>query len=541
MSSKTRTLPLLSPSVHEPDPPKSDAMEASPVTSVSMAPHAQSSPITEQAQANNANGAPKSSGSQGATSNQPTGAAAAAQQPKVVQTAFIHKLYSMLQDPNIQHLISWSSSNESFVMSPSSDFSKVLAQYFKHTNISSFVRQLNMYGFHKVSDVFHTGSPDSPMWEFKHGNGNFRKGDVAGLREIKRRASRHTLINRDSFSGHKPNASQTGPAAEALPDGPDVRIHHLEHSLYDVHARLARMEESHTLLSSKCQALTESLLRCHQWTISMSQFIMSLIPDHNNPIHQDAANIQREVTRQLDTIRAFDRTNDLFRQSNVPVISLDAGPPLSPRQVPLDDNRRSSMARLPAPHISLSPRRYGSVGTTNSSSNYHHKVSVVPQQSSAHTLSSGPSPLGPSLARRHTSADIREHGWPTSGTTQFGSTAPTGPLSFPPQMVHDANSSEQHVREVLAQYEMGRPKRQSDFSNHSTPVSASEPPPFSNHDSVLTPTGPKIARAPEASLPGTRRSSMASNVHSLLNPTDTPGRPDDDGPIGEDRKRKRLQ
>jgi hypothetical protein len=79
----------------------------------------------------------------------PASAAAATQQPKVVQTAFIHKLYNMLEDQSIQHLIAWSPSNESFVMNPSNEFSKVLSQYFKHTNISSFVRQLNMYGFHK--------------------------------------------------------------------------------------------------------------------------------------------------------------------------------------------------------------------------------------------------------------------------------------------------------------------------------------------------------------------------------------------------------
>ena len=76
----------------------------------------------------------------------PVGAAAAAQQPKAISAAFIHKLYryrhasapppserpanrlcSMLEDQSIQHLISWSSSNESFVMSPSTEFSKVLA------------------------------------------------------------------------------------------------------------------------------------------------------------------------------------------------------------------------------------------------------------------------------------------------------------------------------------------------------------------------------------------------------------------------------
>jgi hypothetical protein len=45
----------------------------------------------------------------------------------------------------------------------------------------------------------------------------------------------------------------------------------------------------------------------------------------------------------------------------------------------------------------------------------------------------------------------------------------------------------------------------------------------------------------DSSLPATRRSSMASNVHSLLNPTDTSERPEEDDQILEDRKRKRLQ
>lgn len=36
----------------------------------------------------------------------------------------------MLEDQSIQHLISWSNSAESFVMSPSNDFSKVLSYVY---------------------------------------------------------------------------------------------------------------------------------------------------------------------------------------------------------------------------------------------------------------------------------------------------------------------------------------------------------------------------------------------------------------------------
>lgn len=119
-----------------------------------------------------------------------------------------------------------------------------------------------------MSDVFHTGAPESALWEFKHGNGNFKRGDLAGLREIKRRASRHALIHRDSFSSpHKPSVSQPGTPAEPLPEaasGGDPRMGGIEHGLYDMHARLMRTEESNTALSTKCAALSEGLARCQQ-------------------------------------------------------------------------------------------------------------------------------------------------------------------------------------------------------------------------------------------------------------------------------------
>ena len=45
---------------------------------------------------------------------------------------------SMLEDESIAHLISWSPSEDSFLMSPSSDFSKVLA-YVTPQPLSEYV------------------------------------------------------------------------------------------------------------------------------------------------------------------------------------------------------------------------------------------------------------------------------------------------------------------------------------------------------------------------------------------------------------------
>ena len=516
-------------------------------------------------------------------SNQSVGAVAAAQGPKVVQTAFIHKLYNMLEDQSIQHLISWSNTNESFVMSPSNEFSKVLAQYFKHTNISSFVRQLNMYGFHKVSDVFHTGSPDSALWEFKHGNGSFKKGDLMGLREIKRRASRHTLIHRESFSG-KAGTSQPGTPSE-IPLDNDTRLANLEFALQDVHNRLLRTEESYALMSSRCQALTEGLVKCHEWSRDLSQSLRSFIPNQS-PLYIDIVNMQKEISRQLEHVRSLEYPHESLLSGRQPFfsnMSLDA--PTSPRGFSFEDSRRSSIqfsepsrfnsGRPPVPPIppqyATSPRRFGSIsGAAQSSPGFSRPPLPTHQPSHIHPLSSvvppaadgGPNPL----ARRHTSADIREHGWPPNhpgAAEPYPSSVQGGHVGMQLSN-HSSGSShaDQDLRDHLASYSLNG-RRQSTTST----LRASPPPP----DSALSSSSATLSAYPHQpsslgvdsstswgagapkyprpsfelhSAPATRRGSVASNVHSLLNPADTverPGEGDEEcGALGDERKRKRF-
>ncbi|KPP79814.1 heat shock factor protein 4-like, partial [Scleropages formosus] len=72
--------------------------------------------------------------------------------------AFLTKLWTLVEDPETSHLICWSASGTSFHVFDQGRFAKeVLPKYFKHNNMASFVRQLNMYGFRKVVNIEQSG------------------------------------------------------------------------------------------------------------------------------------------------------------------------------------------------------------------------------------------------------------------------------------------------------------------------------------------------------------------------------------------------
>ena len=100
---------------------------------------------------------------------------------------FLLKLYDILENDEYKKIISWSEDGNNFVIHDTHAFSQnILPQYFKHNNYSSFIRQLNMYNFHKQKSgqnehIFH--------------NKNFIKNRKDLIKEIKRKNKTEHLLN----------------------------------------------------------------------------------------------------------------------------------------------------------------------------------------------------------------------------------------------------------------------------------------------------------------------------------------------------------
>uniref|UniRef100_A0A7S0KMR0 HSF-type DNA-binding domain-containing protein n=1 Tax=Micromonas pusilla TaxID=38833 RepID=A0A7S0KMR0_MICPS len=96
-----------------------------------------------------------------------------------IAAPFLRKVYAIVSNPETDDIVSWTGNGKQFTVHKLNDFStKILPSNFNHPNFSSFVRQLNSYGFRKV---------EHSSWTFA--NYDFFQGGEENLKKISRKTS----------------------------------------------------------------------------------------------------------------------------------------------------------------------------------------------------------------------------------------------------------------------------------------------------------------------------------------------------------------
>ncbi|ESQ41676.1 hypothetical protein EUTSA_v10013428mg [Eutrema salsugineum] len=197
---------------------------------------------------------------------------------------FLSKTYDMVDDPSTNEVVSWSSGNNSFVVWNVPEFSKVLLpKYFKHNNFSSFVRQLNTYGFRKV---------DPDRWEFA--NEGFLRGQKKLLKSISRRKPSHVQQNQQQTQVQN---SSVGACVEVGKFGIEEEVERLKRDKNVLMQELVRLRQQQQATEHQLQNVGQKVQVMEQRQQQMMSFLAKAVqsPGFLNQLVQQNNDGNRQI------------------------------------------------------------------------------------------------------------------------------------------------------------------------------------------------------------------------------------------------------
>ncbi|XP_022118829.1 heat shock factor protein isoform X7 [Pieris rapae] len=191
--------------------------------------------------------------------------------------AFLGKLWKLVNDSETNHLISWSPGGKTFVIKNQADFAReLLPLYYKHNNMASFIRQLNMYGFHKITSVENGGLRyEKDEIEFSHPC--FMRGHAYLLEHIKRKIANPKSIVASSEGGEKiilkPELMN-----KVLAD-----VKQMKGKQESLDAKFSAMKQENEALWREVAILRQKHIKQQQIVNNLIQFLMSLVQPARAP------------------------------------------------------------------------------------------------------------------------------------------------------------------------------------------------------------------------------------------------------------------
>ncbi|XAR70655.1 hypothetical protein NMG60_11027574 [Bertholletia excelsa] len=179
---------------------------------------------------------------------------------------FLVKTYDMVDDPATDKIVSWSPTNNSFIVWDPPEFARdLLPKYFKHNNFSSFVRQLNTYGFRKV---------DPDRWEFA--NEGFLRGQKHLLKSITRRKPAHGH-NNQQMPQPPAQSSSVGACVEVGKFGLEEEVERLKRDKNVLMQELVRLRQQQQATDNQLQAMVKRLQGMEQRQQQMMSFLAKAV------------------------------------------------------------------------------------------------------------------------------------------------------------------------------------------------------------------------------------------------------------------------
>jgi HSF-type DNA-binding len=140
-------------------------------------------------------------------------------QADTVTATFPFRLYEMLDSADLQcfdHIVCWLPEGNGFVVRDKDAFvKKVISKFFHHTKWKSFLRQLNLYSFHRISKRGHNSS-------ISYGHGHLRRGQKDLCHQIVRMSQQSLSKSPPSSIGEGSGSSK---AIAELISGKDDEWH----------------------------------------------------------------------------------------------------------------------------------------------------------------------------------------------------------------------------------------------------------------------------------------------------------------------------
>uniref|UniRef100_H3DLC5 Heat shock transcription factor 1 n=1 Tax=Tetraodon nigroviridis TaxID=99883 RepID=H3DLC5_TETNG len=181
--------------------------------------------------------------------------------------AFLTKLWTLVEDPDTDPLICWSKTGNSFHVFDQGRFSKeILPKFFKHNNMASFIRQLNMYGFRKVVHIEQGGlvKPERDDTEFQHPY--FIRGHEHLLENIKRKVTNVSAVRQEEVK------MSTEEVNKLLSD-----IQAMKGKQENIDNRILTMRQENEALWREVASLRQKHTQQQKVVRKLIQFLLSLV------------------------------------------------------------------------------------------------------------------------------------------------------------------------------------------------------------------------------------------------------------------------